>query len=163
MAPPIQIEFGRRAMACQFQVIVNRDHPSSTPERAVQALDVISHYEQLLSVYIEASDLSRLNREGALRPIAIDPLVHDLLAQAKGLAKSRMEPTTLPPPRSLSRGGSLGGKGECLRVRRSNKPWRNADPIRSLCRSTLARPRFYVLEFKSIRRDWKGLCLGRSS
>ncbi len=47
--------------------------------------------------------------------------------------------------------GSLGGKGECLRDRRSNKPWRNVDPIRSLYRSTLARPRFCVLEFKSIR------------
>ncbi len=87
MAPPIQIEFGRRAMACQFQVIVNRDHPSSTPERAVQALDVISHYEQLLSIYIEASDLSRLNREVPCdpSPSILSSMIFWL--KPKGLAK----------------------------------------------------------------------------
>ena len=61
---PIWLEFTRRAMACQFDVLLHPEHPLHGPEVAVESLELIEWLEQLLSVYIPTSDLSRLNARG---------------------------------------------------------------------------------------------------
>ncbi|MFM8189317.1 MAG: FAD:protein FMN transferase [Pirellula sp.] len=61
---PIWLEFTRRAMACQFDVLLHPEHPWHGPEVAVESLELIEWLEQLLSVYIPTSDLSRLNARG---------------------------------------------------------------------------------------------------
>lgn len=58
------LEFTRRAMACQFDILLHPNHPPEGAEAAVQALEVIEYLEGLLSVYIPTSDLSRLNHRG---------------------------------------------------------------------------------------------------
>lgn len=61
---PIWLEFSRRAMACQFDVLLHPGRPEQGPEAAVEALELIEWLEQLLSIYIATSDLSRLNARG---------------------------------------------------------------------------------------------------
>jgi len=61
---PIWLEFTRRAMACQFDVLMHPGHPDHGPEVAVEALELIEWLEGLLSVYVPTSDLSRLNARG---------------------------------------------------------------------------------------------------
>lgn len=63
-ADPIWLEFSRRAMACQFDVLLHPGRPEQGPEAAVEALELIEWLEQLLSIYIATSDLSRLNARG---------------------------------------------------------------------------------------------------
>lgn len=61
---PIWLEFTRRAMACQFDVLLHPERPEHGPEVAVEALELIEWLERLLSIYIPTSDLSRLNARG---------------------------------------------------------------------------------------------------
>ena len=61
---PIWLEFTRRAMACQFDVLLHPANPEHGPEVAVEALELIEWLEQILSIYIPTSDLSRLNARG---------------------------------------------------------------------------------------------------
>ncbi|MFZ4080278.1 MAG: FAD:protein FMN transferase [Pirellula sp.] len=61
---PIWLEFTRMAMACQFDVLLHPERPEHGPEVAVEALELIEWLEQILSVYIPTSDLSRLNKRG---------------------------------------------------------------------------------------------------
>lgn len=61
---PIWLEFSRRAMACQFDVLLHPGRPEQGPQAAVEALELIEWLEQLLSIYIATSDLSRLNARG---------------------------------------------------------------------------------------------------
>ena len=63
-SPSIWLEFTRRAMACQFDILLHPGKPPDGPEHAVSALETIEMLEQLLSVYIPTSDLSRLNARG---------------------------------------------------------------------------------------------------
>jgi thiamine biosynthesis lipoprotein len=61
---PIWLEFTRRAMACQFDVLLHPQRPEHGPEAAVEALELVEWLERILSVYIPTSDLSRLNARG---------------------------------------------------------------------------------------------------
>lgn len=70
------LSVARSAMACEFEVLMNqRQHPEGA-ERAMEALEIISQLENLLSVYKPRSDLSTLNRFGSQRPV---PIAHDTL------------------------------------------------------------------------------------
>jgi len=71
MPPPIWLEFARQAMACRFEILLHPDHPPQGPEAAIQALELISDLEQLLSVYIPTSDLSRLNARASDTPVTV--------------------------------------------------------------------------------------------
>lgn len=82
MPPPIWLEFTRRAMACPFEILLHPDHPPHAPEAAVQALDLVSDLEQLLSVYLPTSDLSRLNARGTEIPITVSIPTMDMMRLA---------------------------------------------------------------------------------
>jgi FAD:protein FMN transferase len=81
-AAPIWLEFTRRAMACQFDVLLHPAHPPHGPETAVEALELIHELEQLLSVYIPTSDLSRLNHRALETPVSIALPTLDMLQLA---------------------------------------------------------------------------------
>ncbi|MFN7736884.1 MAG: FAD:protein FMN transferase [Pirellula sp.] len=81
--PPIWLEFSRRAMACQFDVLLHPNLPIDGPEHAIQALELIDFLEQLFSVYIPTSDLSRLNLRGNDIDVDVALPTLDLLRIAK--------------------------------------------------------------------------------
>jgi thiamine biosynthesis lipoprotein len=71
MPPPIWLEYARQAMACRFEILLHPNHPQHGPEAAVHALELVSELEQLLSVYIPTSDLSRLNARAYETPVNV--------------------------------------------------------------------------------------------
>lgn len=77
------LEFSRHAMACEFQVLLNQRHPARGPDVAIQALDRISALEPVLSVYIETSEFSELNRRAAEESIRVSSDVFVVLQEAK--------------------------------------------------------------------------------
>jgi FAD:protein FMN transferase len=58
----VWLEFTLQAMACQFEILLHPNRPTSGPEAALEALELIRFLEQTLSIYIPTSDLSRLNQ-----------------------------------------------------------------------------------------------------
>jgi thiamine biosynthesis lipoprotein len=71
MPHSIWLEFSRRAMACQFEILLHPDLPPQGPEIALQALDLVGELEQTLSIYIPTSDLSRLNARASETPVTV--------------------------------------------------------------------------------------------
>ncbi|MFO0969009.1 MAG: FAD:protein FMN transferase [Gemmataceae bacterium] len=76
--------FGRRAMATTFEVLL----PAGTPlaqDFAVAALDEIDRLESVLTAYRAESELSRVNRTAALKPVEVEENLFQLLAQCQWL------------------------------------------------------------------------------
>ena len=69
-------------MACQFEILLHPDHPPDGPETATQALEVVSDLEQILSVYIPTSDLSRLNARAWETPVSVSLPTIDMMRLA---------------------------------------------------------------------------------
>src|SRR5690242_3834694 len=78
-----ELVVARRAMACEFSVTF----PAGTRDAVAAgcaALDEVDRLEQLLSVFREDSEVSRLNREGG----RADPEVYELLRWASRLTQA---------------------------------------------------------------------------
>jgi thiamine biosynthesis lipoprotein len=85
-APSYLIAVGRKAMACEFEVLLNaKQHPQGE-EAACEALDLVTQLEEQLSVYIETSEVSRLNRAAGERAVAVEPRLFGLLQAAAELS-----------------------------------------------------------------------------
>ena len=82
MPQSIWLEFARRAMACQFEILLHPDHPPHGPEIAIQALDLVGDLEQTLSIYIPTSDLSRLNARAADAPVTVSLTTMEIMRLA---------------------------------------------------------------------------------
>jgi thiamine biosynthesis lipoprotein len=80
--PSYLIRVGRRAMACDFEVLLNAGQYADGTEVAVVALDLVDRLEDQLTVYRESSEVSRLNRTAAERDVEIEPRLFDLLRLA---------------------------------------------------------------------------------
>jgi FAD:protein FMN transferase len=79
------IRVGRRAMACEFEVLLNAGQYDDGTELAVAALDLIDRLEDQLTVYRDQSELSRLNRTAADREVEVEPRLFQLLRFAREL------------------------------------------------------------------------------
>jgi thiamine biosynthesis lipoprotein len=80
------LHFGRRAMATNFEVVL----PFGTPaglEIAEEALDLVDRLEDQLTVYRAHSEISRLNRDAADRPVALEERLYRLLAAAAQMSR----------------------------------------------------------------------------
>jgi thiamine biosynthesis lipoprotein len=69
-------------MACPFEVLLHPNHPSHGPEAAVAALEMIGELEQILSVYIPTSDLSRLNARAMDTPVTVSLATMEMMRLA---------------------------------------------------------------------------------
>ncbi len=67
------IHVGRRAMACQFDIILNAGQYPHGSEAALAALDLVDRLEDQLSVYRDSSEISRVNRRAASQPTSVAP------------------------------------------------------------------------------------------
>jgi FAD:protein FMN transferase len=79
------IRVGRRAMACEFEVLLNAGQYADGTELAVAALDLVDRLEDQLTVYRENSEVSRLNRTATNRAVEIEPRLFELLRFAREL------------------------------------------------------------------------------
>ncbi|HEX7379164.1 MAG TPA: FAD:protein FMN transferase [Pirellulales bacterium] len=79
------LQLGRQAMACQFEVFFNAGQYTDAAERAIEALDLIDGLEDQMTVYRDTSEISRVNRFAADRPVEIEPRLFGLLSRAADL------------------------------------------------------------------------------
>jgi thiamine biosynthesis lipoprotein len=76
------IHVTRRAMACEFQVLLNAGQHASGTEAALEALDAVDALEEQLSVFRATSEISRINRTAAAGPVAVESRLFALLELA---------------------------------------------------------------------------------
>jgi FAD:protein FMN transferase len=74
--------FSRRAMACEFEVILNAGQHPRGSEAALAALDSVDQLESQLTVYRDDSEVSRLNQTAHLGDVEIEPRLFALLSRA---------------------------------------------------------------------------------
>jgi FAD:protein FMN transferase len=76
------IRVGRRAMACEFEVLLNAGQYADGTEMAVMALDLVDRLESQLTVFREESEVSRLNRSAFEGEVEVEPRLFELLRLA---------------------------------------------------------------------------------
>ncbi len=79
------LQVTRRAMAADFQVLLNAGEYGRGPDRAVEALDLLEPLEQQMSVYRPSSEISRLNARAFLAPQRVELRLFYLLQRAVNL------------------------------------------------------------------------------
>ena len=72
-------------MATQFEILVPTDFRGLI-EFAHQALDEVRRLEGLLSYFDPASRVSEINRDAAMRPVAVEPELFELLERSLRIA-----------------------------------------------------------------------------
>ena len=75
----------RPAMACQFKVFLNAGQYEQGTETSLEALDLVEALEEQMSVFRPQSEISRLNRLAAERPVQVEPRLFALLELAMEL------------------------------------------------------------------------------
>ncbi|MGE0609275.1 MAG: FAD:protein FMN transferase [Pirellulales bacterium] len=76
------VRIGRRAMACQFETLLNAGQYPHGTVAAMAALDLVEELEAQLTVYRDSSEIMRINREAAAVPVEVEPQLFGLLQQA---------------------------------------------------------------------------------
>lgn len=74
------VRLSTRAMATEFAVVMNPG-PGQVMH-ASDALDMLHHLEQLMTVYRSNSEMSRVNAEASTGPVAVDNQLFEVLDQA---------------------------------------------------------------------------------
>ena len=82
---PYLVHVSRRAMGCEFEVTCNAGQYENQTEAALDVLDLVESLEGEMSVFRDTSQISRINREAATRPVTVDGWLFDLLEQALAL------------------------------------------------------------------------------
>lgn len=73
------VEVARRAMACDFAVLLNAGQYAQGQETALAALDLVDDLETQLSAYRETSEIMQVNRRASVEPVEVDGRLYDLL------------------------------------------------------------------------------------
>ncbi len=76
------LQITRRAMACDFAVLLNAGQFAAASELAVEALDLVEALEDQLTVYRDHSEVSRINRSAADEAMPVDPRLFELFQHA---------------------------------------------------------------------------------
>ncbi|HTQ40862.1 MAG TPA: FAD:protein FMN transferase [Pirellulales bacterium] len=72
----------RRAMACEFAVLLNAGQYPAGIEAALAALDLVDQLEAQLSVFRDSSEVSRLNQTAYVAAVEVEPRLFALLKLA---------------------------------------------------------------------------------
>jgi thiamine biosynthesis lipoprotein len=81
-AQPYLVQFGRRAMACQFEAYLNAGQYAHAAQSVLDALDLIEQLEAQMTVYRDSSELAHVNRSAAAGPECVEPRLFPLLERA---------------------------------------------------------------------------------
>jgi FAD:protein FMN transferase len=118
------LQVARRAMACDFQVFLNAGQHFQATEHALAALDLVEQLEAQLTVFRDTSEISRLNRWAAQRPMTVETRLYGLLKLARSLyedTEGAFDVTAGPLSRLwgfLRRQGQLPSADDLEQVRR---------------------------------------------
>src|SRR5262245_29023775 len=74
-------------MATRFEIVLHGDNPQALRAAGEEALDEIERIEAQLSLYRPGSEVARLNRDAAQRPVRVTPALFRLLEQARELSR----------------------------------------------------------------------------
>ncbi len=75
----------RRAMACEFEVQLAANRDDDSMEHVFAALDLVEALEAQMTVYRDDSEVIRINREAAQRPVSVEPRLFALFQHAEKL------------------------------------------------------------------------------
>ncbi|MBM4090149.1 MAG: FAD:protein FMN transferase [Planctomycetes bacterium] len=75
------VQVGQRAMACEFQVLLNAGQHAGAVDAAMEALNLVATLEEQLSVYRPHSDIAQINLLAAHDARPVEPWLFDLLQQ----------------------------------------------------------------------------------
>ncbi|NQT14238.1 MAG: FAD:protein FMN transferase [Planctomycetes bacterium] len=76
------IRVSRRAMACEFEVLLAAGRHEAGTEASLEALDLVEALEEQMSVFRPTSEICRLNRTCAAGPVEVDSRLFELLELA---------------------------------------------------------------------------------
>ena len=79
---PYLMRLGRRAMACEFEVVLASRTQPEAAEAAVAALDLVDRLEDQLTVYRDHSEIMQINRQAACGEVEVEPQLFQLLAES---------------------------------------------------------------------------------
>jgi thiamine biosynthesis lipoprotein len=82
---PFLMRVGRKAMACQFEVLLNARTSPEAAEGAIDALDLVDQLEDQMTVYRDDSEVMGINRHAAERDVEVETHLFDLLTCAAQL------------------------------------------------------------------------------
>jgi thiamine biosynthesis lipoprotein len=80
--PLARHEASRMSMACAYDILAYGEDGGALPGILEAALDEVDRIDRLMSHYKPESPLSRLNREAAQGPVAVEPELFDFLAES---------------------------------------------------------------------------------
>lgn len=80
------VQFGRGAMACQFEIFLNAGQYADGPQAALSALELVDQLEAQMTIYRDTSEIADINRRAAEVPVAVEPRLFKLLSHATELS-----------------------------------------------------------------------------
>lgn len=81
-APHTHVEASRMSMASLYSIDAYGPDANTLPKILEDALDEVDRIDRLMSHYQPDSPLSRINREAAVHPVAVDPELFDFLLES---------------------------------------------------------------------------------
>lgn len=84
-APPLLLQVGRRAMACQWDVYLNAVRYPQGRQAALDALDHVEAWEARLTVYRDTSEVAHVNRTAHAAAVPVEADLYALLRDAVAL------------------------------------------------------------------------------
>ena len=81
-APYTHLEASRMSMACLYAIDAYGPDAAALPKILDDAFDEVDRIDRLMSNYRPDSPLSRINREAAAHPVAVDPELFDFLLES---------------------------------------------------------------------------------
>jgi thiamine biosynthesis lipoprotein len=75
----------RRAMACDFEVQLAATREDGSMEHVFAALDLVEALEAQMTIYRDDSEVIRVNREAAERPVKVESRLFELMREAEKL------------------------------------------------------------------------------
>ena len=82
------VHISRKAMACEFEVVLNAGQYESGTETALDALDVVERLESQLTYFRRESEISRINASAAEEPVPVEDRLFLLLAEAAEICEA---------------------------------------------------------------------------
>lgn len=81
------VQVARKAMACDFAVLMNAGQYEQGQEAAMAALDLVDELEDQFSVYRDSSEIMHVNRTAGHAPVTVDRRLFELLELCQELSE----------------------------------------------------------------------------